>query len=80
MKCLAEFRAQQGLTLQQMADKLGVSVALYNAIEYDQRKPSRNFMERFKRAFPTFDIDIFFDELLYKMNSSEDDGNKKSTA
>ena len=80
MKCLAEFRAQQGLTLQQMADKLGVSVALYNAIEYDQRKPSRNFMERFKRAFPTFDMDIFFDELLYNMNSSEDDGNKKSTA
>ena len=80
MKCLAEFRAQQGLTLQQMADKLGVSVALYNAIEYDQRKPSRNFMERFKRAFPTFDMDIFFDELLYNMNSPEDDGNKKSTA
>ncbi len=80
MKCLAEFRAQQGLTLQQMADKLGVSVALYNAIEYDQRKPSRNFMERFKRAFPTFDIDIFFDELLYKMNSSEDDSNEGSTA
>lgn len=79
MKCLAEFRAQQGFTLQQMAEKLGVSLALYNAIEYDQRKPSRNFMERFKRVFPTFDINIFFDELLYKTNSSED-GNEESTA
>ncbi len=80
MKCLAEFRASQGLTCKQMAERLGISLVLYNAVEYDQRLPSRNFMERFKKAFPSYDINIFFDELLFRLNRKEKENREEATA
>ena len=80
MKCLAEFRASQGFTCKQMAEKLGISLVLYNAVEYDQRPPSRNFMARFKKAFPSYDINIFFDELLFNLNRKGERKQAKATA
>ena len=58
------------MTVQEMAERLGVSLSLYCAIEYNQRKPSRNFMERFKKAFPEYNMNIFFDELLHETCSN----------
>ena len=35
---------------------LGVSKSAYEKVEFAQRKPSRNFMERFKQTFPSYDM------------------------
>jgi len=66
MRCLEDFRKDKSLSRQAMADSLGISLSLYEKIESGGRKPSRNFMGRFKRAFPSFDMNIFFDELLHE--------------
>ncbi|WP_050992742.1 helix-turn-helix domain-containing protein [Selenomonas ruminantium] len=66
MECLISFRKMQGLTRAEVALKLGVSHSLYEKIELGDRKPSRSFMEKFKRTFPSFDMNIFFDEGLHE--------------
>ena len=48
-----------------MATKVQVSTSLYEKIELDQRQPSRLFLSKFKAAFPDYDMNIFFDELLH---------------
>ena len=60
MEWMKKFRNSKGFTAGEMADKLGIFKSLYEKIEYDDRQPSRNFMERFKKAFPDFDMNIFF--------------------
>ena len=60
MEWLREFRISKEFTANEMAVKLGISKSLYEKIEYNDRKPSRNFLERFKKAFPDFDMNIFF--------------------
>lgn len=60
MEWMKKFRNSKGFTASEMADKLGISKSLYEKIEYDDRQPSHNFMERFKKAFPDFDMNIFF--------------------
>ena len=60
MEWMKKFRNSKGFTASEMADKLGISKSLYEKIEYDDRQHSRNFMERFKKAFPDFDMNIFF--------------------
>lgn len=59
MEWMKKFRNSKGFTASEMADKLGISKSLYEKIEYDDRQPSRNFMERFKKAFPDFDMNVF---------------------
>lgn len=66
MKCMKKFRKDKGYTASEMANILGISQSLYDKIEYDNRKPSREFMTKFKRCFPDFDMNIFFDELLHE--------------
>ena len=60
MKVLKDFRKQYGYSREQMARMLDISTSLYNKIEFGQRQPSQNFMTKFKAAFPSFDMNIFF--------------------
>ncbi|MDY5105312.1 MAG: helix-turn-helix transcriptional regulator [Megasphaera elsdenii] len=60
MDWLKDFRKSKGYTVSEMADKLRISKSLYEKIEYNDRNPSHNFMERFKKAFPDFDMNLFF--------------------
>ena len=60
MKELKNFRTDRGLTVSSMANKIGVSKSLYEKVELDVRKPSREFTSKFKKAFPEFDVNIFF--------------------
>lgn len=69
MKFLQEFRKRKNKTQQEMADILGVSKSYYEKIEYSNREPSREFMEAFKRAFPDFDMNIFFEKQSHEMCS-----------
>ncbi len=57
---LQEFRIKNKLTQEQMANKLEVTVSHYKAIEYGQRNPSFELMERIKNTFPTISIDKIF--------------------
>ena len=62
MKTLKKFRNEQEKTREQMAKLLGISVSLYDLVETGIRKPSRNFLTRFKKVFPTFDMNVFFQD------------------
>lgn len=57
---LQDFRNKNKLTQEQMANKLNVTVAHYKAIEYGQRNPSFELMERIKNIFPKASIDKIF--------------------
>lgn len=57
---LQEFRQHKKLTQEQMANKLNITVAHYKALEYGQRNPSFELMERIKTVFPTANIDKIF--------------------
>ena len=67
MTYLIAFRKNKGLTRTEMAKKLGISHSYYEKIELGDREPSRNILERVKRTFPSFDMNIFFDEKLHEM-------------
>nr|DAI01308.1 MAG TPA: helix-turn-helix domain protein [Bacteriophage sp.] len=57
---LQEFRQKNQLTQEQMANRLNVTVSHYKAIEYGQRNPSFELMERIKSVFPKANIDKIF--------------------
>ena len=71
MNCVKEFRLKKGYSREEMAAKLKISISLYNKIEFGARESSRNFLNRFKRAFPDFDMNIFFTS----DNRAENDNN-----
>jgi hypothetical protein len=66
MNCLIEFRKNNFFTKQEMANKLGVSLSLYEKVECSDRHPSRSFLSKFKEVFPSYDMNIFFKELLHE--------------
>lgn len=58
---LVQFRKGLGLTIIEMAERIGVSPSYYEKIEYGDRNPSFNFITLFKKAFPDANTDdIFF--------------------
>lgn len=57
---LQEFRQSKKLTQEQMAGCLSITVSHYKAIEYGQRNPSFELMERIKSIFPKANIDKIF--------------------
>lgn len=64
---LQTFRKDEGLTQEQMARELNVTVAHYKAVEYGIRNPSFEFMDRLKIRFPKCSIDkIFYSKSLLK--------------
>lgn len=66
MHCVRNLRRQNKMTCREMAGAIGVSQSLYEKVEYGDKVPGRQFMEKFKRTFPSFDMNIFFEELLHE--------------
>lgn len=62
MDKLLEFRLSKGLNKIEMAKKIGVSRSYYEKIEFSKRNLTVNFLRKLKKAFPEFDILIFFEE------------------
>lgn len=60
MKSLTDFRVSKQKTPAEMAELMGVSLSLYEKVEYGQRTPSYNFIKKFIIAFPDFDVGNFF--------------------
>lgn len=57
---LINFRKNKGFSAQTMATEVGVSKSYYEKIEYGNRLPSFNFINKFKTAFPDADVDCVF--------------------
>lgn len=60
MEQLKAFRISLGLTIQEFAKSIGVSKSLYEKVEAENRKPSREFTTKLKTKYPQFDVNIFF--------------------
>ena len=71
METIKQFREQLGLTMEEQAKKLEMSVSMYEKIEYGYREPSKNFIEKFKTVYPYIDINIFFDNIVHKNKTKE---------
>lgn len=65
VEVLKKFRLEHGLSQSEMADRLHISKSFYEKVEYGDRHISRAFLQSFKKAFPTYDMNIFFDENLH---------------
>lgn len=62
MNKLISVRKRIGLTQEEFAEKIGITLSHYSKIEIGIRNPSYNFLTKFKRTFPNESIDnIFFD-------------------
>jgi len=57
---MREFRLLLGLTQIQMAIAVKVSNSLYEKVEIGTRKPSSEFISKFKKEYPQFDANSFF--------------------
>lgn len=62
-KELKEFRNSKKMSMQRMADEIGVSKSYYEKIEHGERRPSYNFMEKFINRFPDANINVIFFDL-----------------
>ena len=60
MECLKLFRKSSGLTVDNMAKLLDISPSLYSKVESGDRIPSGRFMIKFSKAFPSFNMNLFF--------------------
>lgn len=58
---LINYRNNLGLSQREIADILGITYSFYSKIETGERRPSYNFLKKFKNKFKNADIDeIFF--------------------
>ncbi|MGL4761853.1 MAG: helix-turn-helix domain-containing protein [Sarcina sp.] len=63
MEKLVNFRHSLGFTQRQMSNNLDITESFYFKIENGERKPSYNFLKKFKKTFPKANIDfLFFEE------------------
>lgn len=65
MEEMKKFRISLNYTIEKMSEEIGVSKSYYEKIETGNRKPSRNFIEKFKKKFPQFDTNIFFIQIQH---------------
>lgn len=65
---LKAFRISLNMRQKDMADKLGVSVTLYNQVETGKINPTYNFLEKLAKAFPDININkLLFDLNIFKL-------------
>lgn len=57
---LINFRKNNNLTQREMANILDITYSFYCKIERGVRKPSYNFLVKFKKSFSTASIDSIF--------------------
>ena len=60
MDKLKEFRKEQGLSQESMAQKIGITLSMYEKVEQGRAGASAAFMKRLKNAFPNASIDSIF--------------------
>lgn len=60
MQEIKQFRNSLNLTTKAFAETINVSKSLQEKIEMGIRKPSREYLEKLKKKYPQFDVNIFF--------------------
>ena len=60
MNNLKSFRLDQGLSQYAMAQKIGITLSMYEKVETGRTGVSGGFLRRFKKAFPSACIDSIF--------------------
>lgn len=65
METLKKIREELNLSMDEMAERLGMSTSMYEKIEYGYRVPSRRFVESMKKTFPFVDANIFFEKQVH---------------
>lgn len=63
-RLLNEWRSQKGLTLQQLAEEVGVSAAFISQVENGKASPSINNLRSLANALGRRVVDFFIDELI----------------
>lgn len=71
MNSIKLFREQIGLSMNEFAEKLDMSLSMYEKIEYGYRAPSKNFIEKIKEKFPFIDTNIFFQNKVQKNKTND---------
>ena len=66
MDKLKELRKSHGLTRSAMAEKIGLTLSMYEKVESGRYNASAGFMRRLKEAFP----EISIDEIFFARNSN----------
>lgn len=67
MEKLREFRKAQGLSQKIMAEKLGITLSMYEKVEGGRTGASAAFMSRVKSAFP----EVVIDDIFFADNSNK---------
>ena len=67
MERLRNFRKSQGLSQKDMAEKLGITLSMYEKVEGGRTGASAAFMSRVKSAFP----EIVIDDIFFSSNSNK---------
>ena len=67
MEKLRNFRKSQGLSQKDMAEKLGITLSMYEKVEGGRTGASAAFMSRVKSAFP----EIVIDDIFFSINSNK---------
>ena len=60
MDKLKAFRNTTGLSQDNMARKIGVSLSMYQKVERGAVRATRGFMDKLKAAYPHVSIDVMF--------------------
>lgn len=66
MNTIKSFREQLGMSMNEFANKINMSLSMYEKIEYGYREPSKKFIEKLKETFPYIDTNIFFENKVHK--------------
>ena len=69
MNAIKSFREQLGLSMDEFAKKLNMSLSMYEKIEYGYREPSKKFIEKLKETFPYIDTNIFFENKVHEIKT-----------
>lgn len=67
MEALRRFRKSLNLTQEAMANRLGITVSMYEKVEGGRAGASAAFMRRIKNEFPNANID----EIFFAANSND---------
>lgn len=58
---LIDFRKSKNLTMEQMAERIGITRSMYIKLELGLRNPSIRTLQKFADTFDDFDIGIFLE-------------------
>lgn len=80
MERLKEFRKEKNMTQEEMAEKIGITLSMYEKVERGVVSASAAFMRRMKEAFPDIDINfIFFSQNSNKIAECASGGQTNAT-